>query len=126
MIVWLEPEVVIAMHEEQLTLHGGLPGLRDENALRSALQRPQNLYFYEDVHDLDMLAASYLVGVAKAHAFADANKRTAWMSAVLFIELNAPLELTYEDDDAIEMVVGAASSALTVEDVAAWLHACTH
>ena len=34
---WIEAEVLYTVHAEQLAEHGGLVGLRDENALESAL-----------------------------------------------------------------------------------------
>ena len=37
----------IAVHDQQLAVHGGGPGIRDEGLLDSALARPQNLAAYE-------------------------------------------------------------------------------
>jgi len=51
-IVWILDEVVSAVHDEQLAEHGGLPGIRDLGAVRSALARPRNLAGYEDCDDL--------------------------------------------------------------------------
>jgi death-on-curing protein len=41
--VWLSRTEALAFHEEQLREHGGLAGVRDENALKGALSRPSNL-----------------------------------------------------------------------------------
>lgn len=119
-IVWVERGAVVAFHDEQLAAHGGLPGFADEGALTAALERPRNAAFYAGVGDICRLAAVYLVGVAKAHAFSDANKRTAWLTANLFLELNG-YELTdFEPADALAMVVGAADSSLDIDAVTAW------
>jgi death-on-curing protein len=44
--IWLNPTVVRAIHDEQLTEHGGAPGTRDEGMLESPLARPRHLTAY--------------------------------------------------------------------------------
>lgn len=80
-------QVVEALHAEQLRRHGGAFGLRDENALESALHRAENKTIYGDpgIHEL---AAAYVFGLARNHAFVDGNKRTAIVTAMLFLDLN--------------------------------------
>lgn len=116
---WVELATVLAIHEELLQQHGGLGGVRERGALESALQRPANLVHDEEVDDPCELAAAYLVAVAKAHAFADGNKRSAWTTAALFLELNTH-DIEFDAADALAMVVGAADSSVTQEQVAAW------
>lgn len=86
---WIFPsrQVVEALHAEQLRRHGGAQGLRDANALQSALDRPQNKVAYGDP-DIFELAAAYAFGLARNHAFVDGNKRTAIVTAMLFLHLN--------------------------------------
>ncbi|HVZ36294.1 MAG TPA: type II toxin-antitoxin system death-on-curing family toxin, partial [Polyangiaceae bacterium] len=93
----------------------------DRGKLEAALQRPQNLIHYEGEQDPAVLAAAYLVAVAKAYAFTDANKRTAWTTAALFFELNE-LDLQYETEGALAIALGAATSC-SVDDVARWYRA---
>ncbi|HTN67760.1 MAG TPA: Fic family protein, partial [Burkholderiaceae bacterium] len=74
------------MHESQLARHGGLDGLRDKNAVESALARPLQLELYGDPKpDAADLAAAYAFGVAHNHGFSDGNKRTAWVVARVFL-----------------------------------------
>ena len=80
-------QVVEALHAEQLRRHGGAIGLRDENALESALNRALNKAAYGDP-DIFELAAAYAFGLAKNHAFVDGNKRIAIVTALLFLSLN--------------------------------------
>jgi prophage maintenance system killer protein len=47
-IIWLLEEAVRAIHERQISEHGGSSGLRDEGLLQSALARPQHLLAYGD------------------------------------------------------------------------------
>lgn len=78
---------VEAIHGEQLRRHGGAHGLRDENALESALARAENKSHYGEA-DIADLAGAYLFGLARNHAFVDGNKRTAIVVAGIFLDLN--------------------------------------
>jgi hypothetical protein len=44
---WLTATMVVAIHDEQLAIHGGSAGLRDHALLESALDRPRNKWAYE-------------------------------------------------------------------------------
>ena len=78
-IVWLLEETVIAIHQRQISEHGGSEGLRDEGLLASALARPQNFLAYaQPPPDLAALAAAYAYGIARDHPFVDGNKRPHW------------------------------------------------
>ncbi len=84
---WITPAVIYAVHDRQLAEHGGEQGLRDQNAVESALARPQNLAAYDDP-DAASVVASYGFGLARNHGFADGNKRTAWVAVRLFLSLS--------------------------------------
>ena len=85
--VWVDPDVLLAAHDEQLEEHGGATGIRDRGLFESAMARPQNLAAYGEP-DAAALAAAYGFGLAKNHAFVDGNKRTAFVALELFLELN--------------------------------------
>ena len=86
--VWINLRVIKAFHDRQIIEHGGLPDLRDEGLLISALSRPQNLYNYSDPKpDISDLVAAYAFGLSKNHPFNDANKRTALIALRLFLKL---------------------------------------
>lgn len=80
-------QVVEALHAEQLRRHGGASGIRDENALESALHRAVNKAAYGQPEVFE-LAAAYAFGLARNHPFVDGNKRTAIVTAMLFLALN--------------------------------------
>ena len=84
---WFTYEQAIAAHSLQLRRYGGAAGLRDEGALRSALERPVNKWHY-DKAELPELAAAYAFGIAKNHAFVDGNKRIAFIAMVAFLRKN--------------------------------------
>jgi death on curing protein len=68
--IWLDPQIIIAIHEEQIAEHGGLSGLRDRGLLESALARPQHLYAYGEPTIFEM-ASAYAGGIVKNHPFAE-------------------------------------------------------
>lgn len=109
--VWLTRGEVMAFHEEQLREHGGLAGIRDENALEGALARPANLFLYEKA-DLPALAAAYAHGIAKNHPFNDGNKRAAFISAHVFLGLNG-LELSLTEPKAVEVMLALAAGDMS-------------
>ncbi|WP_442578573.1 type II toxin-antitoxin system death-on-curing family toxin [Mesorhizobium sp. ASY16-5R] len=107
---FLSRRAVEAFHSEQLRRHGGAQGLRDENALESALSRPENKAAYGEptVHEL---AAAYVFGIARNHAFVDGNKRTAIVAAATFLLLNG-YELTADDGTLYEFTMGVAAGEI--------------
>ncbi len=116
---WIGAVSALAIHDEQIAEHGGMPGLRDESLLLSALARPQNLAAYGDP-DIAGLAASYAVGIARNHPFLDGNKRTAWVVAETFLLKNG-YELTAGDRDGVRAMLAVAEGSMPETEFAAWL-----
>jgi len=116
---WIDKQLLIILHDESLVLHGGTPGIRDENLLDSALYRPQNLLVYDDP-DFAELAASYAFGLAKNHAFVDGNKRAAFLSIGLFLGINS-YKLVATQVEAALMIEGIASGEIIEPHIAHWL-----
>ena len=80
-----------------------------------------NFYGYtEPKADLAALAASYAFAMARSHPFLDGNKRSACMSAFLFLELNNGW-VSYEVQEGCEVFVKLASGGMREEDMADWL-----
>ena len=116
--LWLEEPVALAIHDRQLALNGGPPGLRDPGALASALARPKNLAAYGEP-DAPALAAAYAFGIARNHAFVDGNKRTAWMLARLFLRDNG-VKITFDKRDAIRIMLSLAAGEISEDELADW------
>ena len=119
--LWVLREVVLDLHEQSLAQFGGSAGIRDEGLLDSALARPQNLLAYGKPTLFD-LAASYGFGLVKNHPFIDGNKRTGFIVAVLFLELNG-FRFHATEADATVRTLALAAGALTEGDYSAWLKA---
>lgn len=120
-MIWLNTAVVLAIHDAQIAEHGGHLGVRDLTALESALARPQNALAYaEAVPDLAALAAAYAVGIARNHAFADGNKRTSYVAARLFLELNGAT-LTAAAAELAQLWTDLGAGTLSEPKLAEWL-----
>ena len=120
-IVWLLEETVIAIHQRQVSEHGGIEGLRDEGLLSSALARPQNLLAYAQPRpDLAALAAAYAYGIAHDHPFVDGNKRTALVAARTFLLLNG-VNLEASQDEKYRTFLQLAAGTLTEDQLADWI-----
>jgi death-on-curing protein len=107
---FLSRRLVERLHEEQLQRHGGASGLRDEGALESALSRPVNKAAY-GCDDFAALAAAYLFGLAKNHAFVDGNKRIAIVAAGVFMMSNG-YRLQTDDATLYQFVLGVAAGEI--------------
>lgn len=118
--IWLSRVAVEAMHADQLRRHGGLAGLRDENALEAALARPQQRAAYDDDADVARLAAAYAFGLARSHPFSDGNKRTAFIALAVFVQLNG-FRLVASQPDVVVTMLAVAAGQMPEEALADWV-----
>lgn len=117
---WLTRVVVDAIHSDQLREHGGLPGVRDENVLESALARPRQKWHYADRTDVPMLAAAYAFGLVKNHPYRDGNKRIGFLALVTFLGLNGH-DFSATDAEVVAEVLAMADGTVSEEELADWI-----
>jgi death on curing protein len=117
---WLTRVVIDAVHLDIVLTHGGLRGLRDENALESSLARPRNAWGYGRKPDLAALAAGYGFGLARNHPFHDGNKRIAFLAMVVFLGLNGK-DLDAPEAEVVATMLKVASGDLTESALARWV-----
>jgi death-on-curing protein len=122
--VWLDPDALLAAHDEQLAEHGGAAGVRDMGLFESALAKPKNLLAYGGP-DAAELAAAYGFGLAKNHAFIDGNKRIALVAMESFLVLNG-FALNADDAQVVMVILSVASGAFSQEDLANWIRKKIH
>lgn len=121
MIIWIKRALALAIHERQVSEHGGDPGVRDEALLESALARPQQLQAHGDPPpDLAGLAASLAFGIARNHPFVDGNKRTAHVCYRAFLAMN-DVELLASDEEKYLRMLSLAEGSLDEGGFAEWL-----
>jgi len=117
--LWLSRQAIEIIHDEQLAEHGGAGGIRDAGLLESALARPRNLFAYGE-GDFCALAAAYAAGIVRNHPFVDGNKRTGFLAAYAFLDVNG-LDLIAADAEAVVMTLGLASGEMPEQGFTAWL-----
>ena len=121
--IWVQEQVVWAIHEFQLAEHGGGVGVRDAGLPASALARPVNLVAYGKPDVIDC-AAAYGFGLSRNHPFIDGNKRTAFVCMELFLALNG-YQLVASDVDCVQTMLVVAAGDLDEPGLAAWLRSNT-
>jgi len=117
--IWLDVEILIDLHAEQLALFGGPDGIRDQGMLESALGRPINKFTYGET-DLAALAAAYVFGIARNHPFADGNKRAAFGALIVFLGLN-DIDFLVPPESATVMILSLAAGEVNEEGLTRWI-----
>ncbi len=117
---WVPRIVIEAVQLDQVREHGGLIGLRDDNALESALARARHRWSLEPAADIAELAADYAFGICRNHPFRDGNKRIAFLTAVIFLGLNG-YRFDAPEPEVVAKMVTLAAGELTLEQTAAWV-----
>jgi death-on-curing protein len=116
---WLTRQIIVAIHDEQLAIHGGTSGLRDEGMLESALDRPKNRWAYEQ-RDLAQLAAAYAYGIARNHPFVDGNKRTSLLALYTFLGVNG-IDFIVPEAEAAAMILALAAGEVSEDGLTRWI-----
>jgi death on curing protein len=116
---WLTRQIIIAIHDEQLAIHGGASGLRDQGMLDSALDRPKNKWAYEHA-DLPELAAAYAFGIARNHPFVDGNKRTSLLALYTFLGVN-DVDFVVPEAEAAAIILALAAGDVSEESLTRWI-----
>jgi death on curing protein len=117
---WITVAIATAIHDEAIYEFGGLPGIRDQGLLESALDRPRNLLAYESGTSIFRLAAALCLWIAKNHPFNDGNKRTALLTTRAFLFLNGQVFEPSQEEE-VENLVAVAAGTMNAESLAAWL-----
>ena len=114
-------EEVEEIHKTLITDFGGSHGIRDKDALSSALARPYQTFDSKDLYPSPIdKAASLIESILINHPFIDGNKRTGYvLMRILLIDngmdINASLEEKYI------FVINIASGQSKFDTIVKWL-----
>jgi death on curing protein len=117
--LWLTATMIVAIHDEQLAIHGGSAGLRDAALLESALDRPRNKWACEHA-ELPELAAAYGYGIARNHPFVDGNKRTSLLAIYTFLGIN-DIDFVVPEANAAAIILALAAGEVSEASLARWI-----
>jgi len=84
---WLPVEIIIEHNRLELAETSERHLVRDIGLLESAMARPKNFFGYGE-DDVVVLAIALMAGIARAHAFEQGNKRTAFAAMRLLLRAN--------------------------------------
>ena len=117
----LSERQVLQMHEQLLEQTGGMPGVRDEGLLQSALEAPFQSFGGEEVYpSVQQKAARLGYGLIKNHPFLDGNKRIGTHVMLVFLCLNG-IELDYTQRELEEIILSVAASKAGNAELLQWL-----
>ena len=122
----LSKKQIILLHDHLLSETGGATGLRDEGLLDSAVSVP-----FQSFDDTELFptviekAARLSFGLVKNHAFVDGNKRIGAHAMLVFLALN-DIELSYTQDELIDIILGVASGEKDYSDLLVWVKTHTN
>jgi death on curing protein len=117
--LWLTVTMILAIHDEQLTIHGGSAGLRNAGLLETALDRPRNKWAYEQA-ELPELAAAYGYGIARSHPFVDGYKRMSLLAIYTFLGIN-DIDFVVPEADAAAIILALAAGEVSEANLARWI-----
>jgi death-on-curing protein len=118
----LVPDVAVrAIHHERMLEHSGLQGIRSATALEAALARPRPRWEYSELNTIPQLAAAYAEALIRAHPFADGNKRSSFLVAVV-LGLNG-FRFHSSNEDVVLMICRLAAAELPWSELQAWFEA---
>ncbi len=112
-ITFLTLSEVIDIHTDQIKHYGGVGDIRDINLLTSAAALPfasfSGAYLHSDIFEM---AAAYAFHICQNHPFIDGNKRTALVSALVFLDMNGE-SITYDSDKLYKAMMDLAAGKLS-------------
>lgn len=112
---------VLLLHEQLLQEFGGTAGIRDDGLLESALSAPFQTFGGQSLYpSVQAKAAQLGFGLVCNHPFVDGNKRIGTHVMLVFLALNG-IELSYTQQELIDMIFAVASSQASAADLLQWI-----
>jgi len=115
---FIEFDEILKIHEDQIRRYGGGAGIRDPNALVSAIEQPRATYGGEFLHpDLWSMGSAYIFHISENHPFLDGNKRTALVSGLIFLYING-IVIIDKNELLYPMMISVASGKSSKTEIA--------
>lgn len=117
----IEIKKVLEFHSIQIKNYGGSDGIRDENLLDSAINRPFTTFDGNDLYPTAIDKSSALIeSMVKNHPFIDGNKRTGYFLMRYFLKKNG-YDIKCDQDIKYQFVINIASGKLNFDDIKLWI-----
>ena len=113
--------ILCFVHDKIIEASGGSKGFHDKRLIESALARPNQSAFGEDMYiDVFAKAAALLDSIANNHGFRDGNKRTAMAAAVLYLHNNS-IEIRFTNEEYEVIMLHVVNDKPAVDEIKTWL-----
>lgn len=114
-------EEACSIHELSIKFFGGSYGIRDQNMLISAINRPyttfENVALYPSPVDK---AAAIAESIIKNHPFIDGNKRTGYI-LMRMILLTSGLDIEASEDEKYLFIIRIAENRFDFDRIKNWI-----
>lgn len=117
--ILLSVEDVVTLHDT--VIHSGeLQGLAGGKSLEGALSRIDFRITYGVIADVFDLASVYVVAISQGHVFNDANKRTAYATMELCLNLQGE-RIDFDTEEVGDVIIKVAQGHMDESELATWL-----
>ncbi len=117
----LTKQQILLLHTQLIRQSGGTDGVRDEGMLDSAISQPlqtfDNIELYPGIVDK---AVRLGYGLITNHPFVDGNKRIGTHAMLVTLDING-IELQYQDEDLIQLILKIASGKADDHVLRTWV-----
>ncbi|CAB1062956.1 Death on curing protein, Doc toxin [Olavius sp. associated proteobacterium Delta 1] len=119
---YLSISEVFELHNRIISSSGGSRGIRDLNALESAVNQPRQSFDQNDLYpDIVTKAAALCFSLVMNHPFVDGNKRVGHAAMETFLILNG-YEIIASVDEQERVMLELAAGKLSRIDFSKWLN----
>ena len=121
-MIWLSKDQVLLIYRQLMKATGGSAGIRDDNLLDSAIGQPMQTFGDSDLYpSITEKAVRLGFGIIMNHPFVDGNKRIGAHAMLLTLKLNG-IELTYTQDELIDIILHVASGQKDYAALLEWVN----
>jgi len=119
-IEFLELQDVMQIHVDQTANYGGSIDIRDPHLLESAIEQPRASFGSAYLHAFPFeMAAAYLFHIVMNHPFADGNKRTGTVAALVFLDWNG-IVIEAKPGELSDLTLAVTSGQIGKQQIAAF------
>ncbi|MGN0362520.1 MAG: type II toxin-antitoxin system death-on-curing family toxin [Bilifractor sp.] len=112
---------ILMLHSQLIHESGGTNGIRDNELFDLAVKNPFQTFAGQDLYPTIAEKAVRLgYGLIHNHPFLDGNKRIGTHAMLITLDLNG-IELIYEDEELIQLILNVASGTVQYEGLLAWV-----
>lgn len=114
-------ELIVGLHQILIKKYGGSPGIRDESALESAVNRPYQTFDGEELYKTSIeKAAAIIESIVKNHPFIDGNKRTGYVSMRILLRKDQK-DIKAGEEEKYEFVMKIAAGESEFDEIKKWI-----